>query len=334
MLLAGCGPASQPPTGTALSQPAPVDPIAEAERLLAQDVVDQHKFSRDTLYTWTTSEQIRELQTGSDLLTRDESPTSGSSYVDQVLHALAGKGDPLAVPLYTTPFAKMRFAWPSLWPTRGGWPDEQYGDQLVRITLKPQAWVAYLSTATGTFEIHDLRDGVVPLDRAVTSPERIAAIYFVSDAGVPTASGIPRALASFREYVLCNESMIASWEVGTARIADEVDRAARLVDTITHWVETAKPVPSTPVPEAWREAKPGAVGSYHGALALDSAMYQLHPVTLRTLAAQLRATPRPPAVERVPHAVFAPGTVRKPPRIVRRGDVTFARPATATSAHP
>jgi hypothetical protein len=89
-------------------------------RLLARDVVTHDRFARRTLYTWTTKDQIEELRTTRQLLSRDESPAHGASYLDQVLYTLAQRGDPTAALLYTTAFAKMRFAWHAPWATRGG----------------------------------------------------------------------------------------------------------------------------------------------------------------------------------------------------------------------
>jgi hypothetical protein len=149
-LLVGCGsptqPTPQPPADSTRLEPRK-DPAAELARGLAGDAVYHDKFARRILYSWTTTEQIDDLRKTKRLLVRDESPTNGASYVDQVLYALSLRGDLVAQKIYTAPFAKMRFAWPSMWATRAGWPNEQYGDQLIRITLKVDAWIAYLSTA-------------------------------------------------------------------------------------------------------------------------------------------------------------------------------------------
>src|SRR5262245_10859424 len=133
-LLAGaCGPSPPPrPKAAAVAR----DLRADAVAALARDAL-YHGDVRRTLYTWTTAEQIRELQHARRLLVREESPEHGASYLEQVLYALATGGDRIAALLYTTPFAKMRFAWHAPWATRMGWPGEQYGDQLIRVTLKP-----------------------------------------------------------------------------------------------------------------------------------------------------------------------------------------------------
>ena len=238
--------------------------------------------------------------------------------------------------LFTTTFAKMRFAWPAMWATRASWPGESYGDQLIRITLKPEAWTVRL-TSTGTFEVHDAQDAVVPISTALAAPQRIAVIYFISDRTQPPAKSIPHAIASFREYVLCNESMIASWEVGTERIAREVAEATAKVESIRRWVEATKPVVKTAVATTWQpDAVPAdSIATYHQALALDSSTYWLDPNILRQLVDQLAKTPTPPALEHVPTAKFsAARTARKAPRIVvNNSDPSMARPASQTAAH-
>jgi hypothetical protein len=331
-LIVGCSsPPARPPDPPKVVIQADTD--GDLMRRLAAEAVSSSKFARRTLYTWTTSEQVTALGVDRRLLVRDESPTNGASYIDQVLHKLAAK-DKLAALLYTAPFAKMRFAWPTMWPTRAGWPNEHYGDELIRITLKPEAWIVHLTTATGTFVVHDMQDAVVPIETVLADPKRIAAIYFVSDNSVTPAPGFPRPHSGFREYALCNESMIEWYEVGTARVAKELDQAIALVESLT---KLAGKTTDTAVARAWDGSPTEVVGAYHATLALDSPNYELRRDALEELIALLRAS-RPQAsrgaIKGAPTAVFAPGPPRKPPRIVRRGGDTFARAASATSARP
>jgi len=86
---------------------------------------------------------------------------------------------------------------------------EEHGDQLIRITLKPEAWIVRLTTATGRRSRTSKVQELVPISTVLASPQRIAAIYFVADRSVTSAPGVPAPISSFREYALCNESMIA-----------------------------------------------------------------------------------------------------------------------------
>jgi len=337
-LLAGCGLPAQPETRQHVVEPAQQDPAVEAAAALARDALHHDRFARGTLYTWTTGDQIDELRRSKLLLVRDESPVNGASYVDQILYILAQRGEPLAKILYTTPFAKMRFAWHTPWATRAGWPNEQYGDQLVRVTLKAEAIIVSLSTATGTFEARNLLNETIPLASVVAKPERIAAIYFLSDGHVGTAKGLPRPTATFREVALCNESMIESWEVGTARIHDELATNARALDAMVRYLRTMPTAAPTVVADAWAKATPnaGPERAFAAALALDSPRYHLDHLGLAQLADQLRATPTPAPFEGR-GATFTAGTVRNPPRIVPRKMDTYAtyyRPVSPTAAKP
>jgi len=114
-LLAGasaCGPQPQPQPRPAVAEVAH-DPRAEAVAALARDALHHGEPVRRTLYSWTTEEQVQELRRTGRLLMREESPELGASYLEQVVHALAGRGDPLARLLDSTGYAKMRFAWAS-----------------------------------------------------------------------------------------------------------------------------------------------------------------------------------------------------------------------------
>jgi hypothetical protein len=329
----------QPEARQELAQPAPRDPASEAAAALARDALHHDRFARGTLYTWTTADQIAELRRSSQLLVRDESPVHGASYLDQILYVLAQRGEPVAKLLYTTAFAKMRFAWHTPWGTRAGWPTEQYGDQLIRVTLKPDALIVSLSAATGVFEARNLRNEAVPLTAVLANPERIAAIYFVSDAHAAPGPGMLRPTTSFREVALCNESMIQSWEVGTDRIVHELATSSAALGALIRYLETTPAATQVRVPTVWATPppRPRPEEVFAAALALDSPLYRLDPFVLAALVAQLQATPKPRAIEGVSVATFTPGTVRTPPRIVTQTNPTYAsysRPASPTAARP
>src|SRR5258706_16215584 len=107
LLAASCGTPSnpQPKARTEAVQPGDVDLAKQATRALASDAVFHDRYVRRTLYSWTTPEQIAELRAGKQLLSREESPVHGASYIDQVLEVLANRGDPTAKLLFTTGFA-------------------------------------------------------------------------------------------------------------------------------------------------------------------------------------------------------------------------------------
>jgi hypothetical protein len=299
----------------------PAKPVANEVRAdakgLWRDAVTAERFARRVLYTWTTPDQIAALRRDRRLLVRDESPDRGASYYEQVVHALAGRGDAIAKLLDTTTFARSRFAWPAPWATREGWDGEQYGDQLIRVTLKPEAIVLALSTATGTFEAHDLADRPVALDEVRAHPERIGAVYFVSIRDAAAAAGLPPPSTSYRELVLCNEAMIAAWSVGTQDIADELAAEAAALLVLADELRTR---PAT------AEQREG----FARAIALDNDTYALDAARLEQIAAHLRVAPRPVAFEGGGNVAFPGiGPARPAPRVVptsRRGTYTTFLP--------
>lgn len=208
LLVGGCSEPRPAPAPIAATVPAPTSELATAAALW-QTPVTSAAFARRTFYTWTTDDQIAELRAGKVLLSREESPEHGASYYEQVVHALAAR-DPLAKLLDTTTFAKSRFAWPAPWATREGWTNEHYGDQLVRVTLRPDAIILALSTATGAFEARSL-DGAAA--DPLAHPERIAAVFHVR-----TGRDVD---PKFREYIVCNEAMV-TWSIGTPEIRAEL----------------------------------------------------------------------------------------------------------------
>jgi hypothetical protein len=134
--------------------------------------------------------------------------------------------------LFTTTYAKSRFAWPAPWATVRGWPDETYGNYLVRITLKPHAIIVAMSSMFGITGARDLANRPIALDEVRRHPERIAAVYFTSRTDLPVAEGVLLPSSTYREFVVCNESMVESWAVGTDDIARELADEAALLEEV------------------------------------------------------------------------------------------------------
>jgi hypothetical protein len=291
-------------------QPPPVNEVARADvaKALWRDPVTAERYARRVLYTWTTAEQIAELRRDRRVLVREESPQHGASYFEQVVHVLADR-DSAAKLLDTVTFAKSRYAWPAPWATHEGWPGEVYGDELIRVTLKPGAVVLALTTG-GRVEARDLAGALVPIVDVLAHPERLAAVYFTADPG-DVAPGVPRPPNAFREYVLCNESMIAAWSVGTQDIADELAAEIAALDALARELRAGP-------------ATPELAAGYASALALRSPAYALDPGAIEQVIAHLRAVPRPPAFEGGGDVAWPGiGVPRPPPRVVRKRTGTY-----------
>ncbi|MEZ4315669.1 MAG: hypothetical protein R3F14_47240 [Polyangiaceae bacterium] len=299
--VATAAPAPSPTVEVAAPEPPP--PVPDPSPLLAPYKLTNDDHLRRVLYTWTTKEQIDELRGTKVLLSRTESPTRGRSYFDVMMDVRWNAGDKFAGLLRAPAFQKARFAWHAPFATLLGWPGESYGTELLQVTLKPEALIAMYRTSSQKWEIQDLAGKTVTEAEAIRRPERIAAVFFVHDAvsipstTSPSPSGRSRGYEAYREYVLCNESMIESWSFGTEAIAKELATEADALDAAAAHFERHRPPeqrtdrwnahvamlvwPSLVPLEAPKEL-------YEAALAFPNPSYEINPASLRTLAKTLR----------------------------------------------
>jgi hypothetical protein len=283
--------------------PEPPPPAPDPSSALAPYSVTSGAFARRVLYTWTTNEQIEELLKTRVLLSRSESPQYGRSYYDTVMDARWLGGDKLASVLRAAAFQKARFAWPAAWATFLGWPGEKYGTQLIEVTLKPDAYIAMYRTSTAKWEVRDLSDAVIPEAQALKSPGRIAAVFFVHDGiTAPPATATTRpsrgdGREAYREYVLCNESMIESWSIGTEPIAKELRTSADTMEAAAKYFRVNAPPPQRAdrwnahvALLVWPSIVPasGAKELFEAALAFPNPNYVIDPAALESLAKELR----------------------------------------------
>jgi hypothetical protein len=214
------------------------------------EVIDGASIAQRELYSWTTADQLATLRADHQILNTTESQGLGPGYAATAIQQLAAgtaPGHELATILAGDLFAKKRYAWPYPWATRMGWPGETYGDQLIYIRLKAEAWVALI--VYGQVSVIDMNNAPVALADALATPERIGAIYFVKDAAeggasctgngsftpLPTGTG-------YREYILGNEAMVESWSVGTQAMLDRLNGD---IARITTFSERVRPCPDT-----------------------------------------------------------------------------------------
>jgi hypothetical protein len=201
---------------------------------LSADMVPAGAIARNVLYSWTTAQQVAELRADAPLFTRSETSAGLHTNLRTTLSALAQSGDPLAELLSSTRFQKGRYAWSNAWATLRGWPDESYGTELVRIVLKPEAWIVTLTG--GQFGVVDLNNQPVDVATALASPERIAATYFINDAGAGAgACGTFTSdcvTGTYREYFLNNDQMVREWSLRTPEILSELQRSLMLVQSL------------------------------------------------------------------------------------------------------
>src|SRR5690606_10063086 len=109
---------------------------------------------------------------------------------------------------------------------------ETYGDKLIKIQLKPEAWVAVLSETGGVWTVWDSVGNYIPPQEALAHPERIGAFYFSYSGGPPSSycgSFGPVGADPYQEFVLGNEEMVLRYETGTEAILSELNENKRLL---------------------------------------------------------------------------------------------------------
>jgi len=281
-------PPADPPLEPVAPAPTP-DPEREARvsRLtewLDGCAVTDAAYARHKLYTWTRAGQIESLrEPGARLLTRERSAGGAQSRFDL---AIADDDHPIARSLRRRGRRARRFAWVSPWPTRMGWEDGDYGDRLVEVTLREDAWTARFDPrAEPRWAVVDGEGAPVPDADVRRHPERVAAVLHVADG--------PRA---FREVVLVDggdgvESMAYATEALRARVAADAERLRELA---AHW--RAEPPEAPPELGAWLRAgwptapaDPSLLDRYRQCLALGSAEYAPSAQRAEAIAAALEA---------------------------------------------
>ncbi|MEL6344383.1 MAG: hypothetical protein AAFV53_14795, partial [Myxococcota bacterium] len=211
------------------------------------------------LYTWTTGEQIQELRAApATLLTRADSPQYGATAFALALIAHeSSTGDPISRLLNSENFARHRYAWHQPWATEAGWIGESYGDQLIAVRLKAEAWVGiFKARARAPWRFVDMMGHTVPLEDVLAHPERIGAVFHEKEASEGSTGMMGTFLSmtpAFREFVLVNNEMIASWSYGTDAIVERLRDDAEMLDALA--TQTEMSAISSPIWDSSVEAR-------------------------------------------------------------------------------
>lgn len=291
-------------TLTTTTAPPSIPPIDETPCTLEPGeapVFAEQSFERSqltteqrSLYTWTTEEQIAELRDGGPLLSRTEREGLGPGAAYEYF-AQASETDPVAALLSQERFARARHAWLNPWATRMGWPGESYGNQLIKIVLKPEAWL--VKVIYGAFSVWDLSGNQLDAQQALDNPDRIGVVYFQKDAvldGAQCGTFGSMGKHGFREYILNNPAMIESWSHGTTEILDRLKSDIALLEAFADRVPAC---PETRGLDQWSgdlicgEFNWNAntqLGAYEQALALTSEYYLPQPANLIALVETLK----------------------------------------------
>lgn len=295
--------------GTMSAGPQPCSIPEVQTTVFGERIVFHEAPARRELFTWTTAEQAEELRSGGVLLTRIEREGLGPGFAMDSLKELSTRQGitpteidsiALAGVLSGPAFGKARYAWSEPWATRAGWPGESYGDQLVRIVLREDAWLAKFQS--GLLDVVDMNNKLVPTKEALAHPERIAGIYFVRDAdtGGPQCFGSFRGGSNgYREFIIGNEAMVEEWSLGTPEIRARLEADIELVQEFFNRI---RPCPPTGLVNSWnlsvvcdwetvlRDTPVTELMAYQNALAIPSDNYLPTPVVLASLMDQLKAS--------------------------------------------
>ncbi|HEY1547219.1 MAG TPA: hypothetical protein VGG28_05340 [Kofleriaceae bacterium] len=274
-----------PPPAPAAVARAPalvaVDPVA---RELAALSVTDDDFYRPVLYTWTTADSVAKLRKTRQLLV---ATIATGGFVSPYLRALiaiarrGGTGGDVARMLLTNAqLLRRRYAWPAPFATVLGLGPRTYGSELIRIELDRDAWIGrFEPSAADPFRFVDATNAEVPLGDVLAHPERIGAMFHVQrGAAVP-----------FREFVICNPAMVASWQVATPAVDAELAAERTMLEALARRAGTTR---ESSVTADWTSRSTSGrdwIHAWHAALAFDNARYRPTPETLDALAKALSA---------------------------------------------
>lgn len=252
------------------------------------DATDHAHIARTVFWSWTTPEQIAEIRAGGPLFSREARDDLGPGHLYTVLASLAeqwrapGAGNdprlPIVEALLDPAYHRGRYTWINPWATCAGYHGESYGDQLLRLELRPDAWLARIFSLDGAVDIVDLANQPVSLERFLAEPKRLAGVYFVS--GLTGGKGSFGALAGpYREVYIGNRAMVARASLGTEEIRQGMTQAAASLRALWQmpWEPYLFPIEQNAwlayVPQVWRDAASEGWAGYHGGLCFPDLAY-------------------------------------------------------------
>lgn len=179
------------------------------------------------LYSWVSDEDAAALRTDKNLF--HQSAGNGAPFTMLVGPIYATADETMLAHALSAAFQLGRYAWPEPWAIRMGWPGHDPGGNLLRIVLKPDAYVAVLQP--GRLEVIDGQGRPVATTDALAHPERIGAIFF--DTSTP---GCSSAGSGYREFLVGNLAAIEEWSFGTQfaldRLNSNIRQLARFLNNI------------------------------------------------------------------------------------------------------
>ncbi|MEI9935945.1 MAG: hypothetical protein WDO69_01845 [Pseudomonadota bacterium] len=273
-----------------------VAPPVVGKAVFAEQIFDNARVARRELFSWTTDEQAAALREDQVLFSQSERRGTGAGYPFEVFQQIAQdetlpERAQLASLLGGELFANARYGWSEPWTTRMGWPGEDYGRNLLRIVLKPEAWVVV--AREGDLTVFDLQNQPVSLDQALANPTRLGAIFYEQDefaGGPPCSANFSVGSNGYREFIVGNLAMVEEWSLGTQQIRD---RLSANIDQLSSFFERVRVCPVTSSAQQWNlrvvcqwdsgSAELTELSAYEQALAIPSDDYLAVPERIAAL---------------------------------------------------
>ncbi len=269
--------------------PAPTRPQPAGLRF---DDAYHDRAARAVVYSWTTPAQATALRQDRVLFTQTARADFGPGFLYRVLGELAAGGNALAQELAKPEYAKGRYAWVNPWATSLGFQGEEYGAELVRIELRPEARFVRIFRKSGAIDVVGLDGTVVPTALALADPERLAGAYFVNeDEGGGGSFATTVLPGTYRELYVGNLAMVARWSLGTQAIADVLRSAAAALRQLAPFngtlTETDAQWKARVVLRQWSLPPDDATASYESSLCFVDPSYRPTTANLEALARHL-----------------------------------------------
>lgn len=306
LVLTGCGSgtrddAPQTPVVARRPEPSPylgpvpahVPPAGRAQpEGLRFDDAYHDRAARPVVYSWTTLEQATALRQDRVLFTKVARDDFGPGFLYQVLTELATAGNVLAQELAKPAYAKGRYAWVNPWATSLGFQGEEYGSELLRIELRPEARFVRIFRKLGAVDVVGVDGTVVPTAQALGRLDLLAGAYFVNeDEGGGGTFGTTILPGTYRELYVGNLAMVARWSLGTQVIVDVLRNAAaalrRLAPFNASFTETDAQWKARVVRTQWGFPPTDATTSFESSLCFLDPSYRPTQANLEALARHL-----------------------------------------------
>jgi hypothetical protein len=209
--------------------------------------------ARPELFAWASDEQAAALRAGQVLFPAN-TQTDPIAATLQYMQGLTSNGDATGqvATILNASLGSARVAWPEPWAVRIGPGGEDPGKNLIRIVLKPEAWVAVIEN--GTIEVLDMQNQRIQLADAAAAPERFGAIVHQRDSfeGGPQCGNLasPGMGVGFREFIVSNLGMVQEWSLGTDQIRAHLQSN---IDGLSSFLARTRSCPDQTGQQSWNE---------------------------------------------------------------------------------